>query len=217
MTNQQNNSFNDQEYYITPSLLNSWGYIWECEKFVRESQNDNISFEDKVAVVKEKAFNDFLNVLKKVKTEPNEYMLRGIEFEEECYKGNQEQISPIIENGVFQIVGTKKINVNGFKILMYGKLDVLKGGVIYDIKRVSQYTIQKYFNSYQHGFYLDLFSNAKRFKYLAYDDKDKLHQENYFRDEYTPTIDVISNFLKWLEEHELLDVYKEYWKSKGEN
>lgn len=215
MIEQQINSSND-EYLITPSLLNSWGYIWECEKYVRESQNDTISYEDKISEAKKKAFDDFLTSLNRIKNEPNEYMLRGIEFEDECYKGNT-PISPIIENGLFQVVGTKKVVVNGIKFLMYGRLDVLKGEIIYDIKRVSRYSLQKYIGSYQHGFYLDLFPRAKAFKYLAFDDSEKLHIETYYRDEYQPTIDVISNFVNWLIENNLLDLYKEKWKSKGED
>ena len=46
-------NLSNEEYYVTPSLLNSWGYIWECEKNVRESQNDEISLEDKISLAKE--------------------------------------------------------------------------------------------------------------------------------------------------------------------
>lgn len=214
MIEQQINSSNE-EYLITPSLLNSWGYIWECEKYVREAQSDEISLEDKIALAKENATKEFINTLLRIKSEPNESMLKGIEFEEECYKGNT-CISPIIKDGCFQIVGMKRVKVNDINFLMYGKLDVLKGGVVYDIKRVRQYACQKYFSSYQHGFYLDLFERAYKFQYLAFDDKEKLHIENYYRDEYEPTINVISRFMNWLNENGLMNIYKEYWKSKGD-
>ena len=142
-------------------------------------------------------------------------MLKGIQFEKDCYEGKN-CISKIIAGGIYQMVGKKKVKVNGMNILMYGILDVLKGGTIYDIKRVSRYSIQKYLHSYQHGFYLDLFERANVFKYLAYDDNETLHIETYYRGQYQPTIEVISNFLNWLKDNNLLDLYKLNWKSKGE-
>lgn len=215
MIDNQINLSNNEEYLVTPSLLNSWGNIWECQKYVREAQNDEISLEDKIEIARNKAVEEFITTLKRIKTEPTEAMIKGIQFEDECYEGKT-CISPIIENGCYQIVGTKRVKVNGMNFLMYGRLDVLKGGVIYDIKRTRQYSIQKYLSSYQHGFYLDLFERAYKFQYLAYDDKDKLHYENYYRDEYEPTINVISRFINWLKDNDLLDLYKENWKSKGE-
>lgn len=198
---------------ITPSLLNSWGYIWECAKGVREAQNDTICLEDKILEKQEQAFQDFLRTLKRIPSEPNIYMQRGIEFEEECYKGNT-PISNIIENGAYQIVGKKNVEVDGYKILLYGRLDVLKGGTIYDIKRVSKYETQKYINSYQHGFYLTLFENAKDFKYLAFDDSGRLHIETYYKDQVKDTLQIVSDFIKWLKKNNLFDILKDKWGSK---
>lgn len=209
------NDLSNKTYLITPSLLNSWGYyMWECEKNVREFESDEKCLEDKIEEARAKAKEDFLNALNRIKTEPNEYMLRGIEFEEECYKGNT-PISPIIKDGLFQVVGMKKVVVEDMEFLMYGRLDVLKGGVIYDIKRVSSYHPQKYIGSFQHGFYMDLFPRAKKFKYLPFDDKEKLHEEVYYRGQYPQTTQVIAWFIKWLKENNLLELYKEKWVSKS--
>lgn len=98
---------------------------------------------------------------------------------------------------------------------MYGRLDVLKGGVIYDIKRVCNYQTQKYKNSYQHKFYMELFPSAKKFVYLAYDGS-RLHTETYYPDECKPISEVISEFMTWLKDHDLLQIYFENWKSKGD-
>ena len=95
------------------------------------------------------ARKSFIDTLNRIPSEPNEYMKQGIEYEEECYKGNTE-ISPIIENGAFQIVGTKEVEVAGIKFLMYGRLDVLKAGIIYDIKRVQRWNLGKYKYSHQY-------------------------------------------------------------------
>ena len=204
---------NRERYLITPSLLNSWGYIWNCEDNVRESEKDAISFEDKVLDARQKAFEDFLKTLNRITSEPNEYMQAGIDFEEECYKGNT-CVSPIIENGAFQISGSKDVRVNGLNILMYGRLDVLKGGIIYDIKRIWKYSLPKYSKSYQHQFYLELFPKAYKFEYLAFDGT-KLHREVYFPSDNTQEIEcVISQFLEWLKENDLYKIYLEKWRCK---
>lgn len=201
----------NERYLITPSLLNSWGWIWNCEDTVQSTDNDLISLEDKVELVRKKAFEDFVKALNRIPSEPNEYMKAGIEFEEECYKGNT-CISPIIEGGAYQIVGKKDTEVNGMKFLMYGRLDVLKGGIIFDIKRIWRYNLPKYAKSYQHPFYFELFPNAYKFEYLAFDG-NKLHREVYFPSKNEREIeDVISNFIQWLKENDLFEIYKEKWR-----
>lgn len=200
-------------YLITPSLLNAWGWIWNCEDSVTESEKDEISLEDKKYNARLQAIEDFKKTLARIPSEPNKYMLEGIEFEEECYKGNT-CVSPIIEDGAYQIVGKKYITVNGIKFLMYGRLDVLKGGIIYDIKRVWKYSLPKYAKSYQHQFYFELFPNAYKFEYLIYDGK-ALHREVYFPNDDTNYISsVIKNFLNWLKVNGMLKLYLEKWKGR---
>lgn len=211
MTRQAMNS-SSECYLITPSLLNSWANIWNCVDYVRESEKDEISLEDKQSLAREKAFAEFLDTLGRIPSEPNAYMKKGIEFEEECYKGNT-VISPIIENGAYQIAGKKVIEVIGLKILLYGRLDVLKGGTIYDIKRVVRYAPQKYQKSYQHPVYLELFPDARQFVYLVYDDDERLHTETYYRDECVNVEGVIADFIRWLKENDLFDVFISKWKS----
>lgn len=204
---------NDNEtYVITPSLLNAWLWIYECVNNVRESEKDEISLDDKKAIAQDTAKESFINYLERIPGEPNKYMQLGIDFEEECYQGKT-CISPIIKNGSFQVVGTKNIRIKNINFLMYGRLDVLKGGIIYDIKRVGYYKPNKYKWSAQHRFYLDLFKNAKYFEYLIYDG-DKLHTEVYYRENCTPTEEVIENFVNYLEENNLLEIFKDKWKAR---
>ena len=202
-----------ETFLITPSLLNSWGNIWNCVDYVRESAKDEISIEDKQSLAMEKAFKEFLDTLSQLPMEPNIYMQKGIDFEEECYKGNT-VISPIIEDGAYQVVGKKTMEIDGLNILLYGRLDVLKGGTIYDIKRVTRYAPQKYLKSFQHSTYLELFPSAKKFTYLVYDDTEKLHEETYYRDECVNIKVVIADFINWLKENDLFDNFISKWKSK---
>ena len=200
---------------VTPSLLNSWLYIWLSRDNVKESANDAICLEDKQDLEMQKAYDEFLGTLRREQTPPNENMLRGIQYEEDCYKGLTDA-SPIIKGGAFQIVGKKYVVVDNVPFLMYGRLDVLKNGIIYDIKRVTRYATQKYLHSAQHGFYLDLFQDASQFTYLAFDG-NKLHQETYYRGQYKPTEAILSDFIQWLRENNLWDVYASLWASKKGN
>ena len=200
---------------VTPSLLNSWLYIWLSRDNVKESANDAICLEDKQDLAMQKAYDEFLGTLQREQTPPNENMLRGIQYEDDCYKGLTDA-SPIIKGGAFQIVGKKNVVVDNVPFLMYGRLDVLKNGIIYDIKRVTKYATQKYLHSAQHGFYLDLFQDASQFTYLAFDG-NKLHQETYYRGQYKPTEAILSDFIQWLKENNLWDVYASLWAYKKGN
>lgn len=201
-------------YLITPSLLNSWAYMWLCIANVKEAENDTISLEDKQLDAIEKAKEDFINTLNRVPSEPNFFMKQGIEFEDACYRG-ETCVSPIIEGGAYQIVGKKIKKIGDYNFLLYGRLDVLKGGTIYDIKRVMKYAPQKYLKSYQHPFYFELFHRAKDFKYLVYDGKD-LHIETYYRDQCVNIDDIILMFIQYLKDNNYLSIYLEKWKAKGE-
>lgn len=212
MTKQQTISSNNNSYLITPSLLNAWAFIEQSVEYVRESENDIISYEDKCEEMREKAFNDFLKVLNREQVEQNEAMKLGIEFEDETYKGNT-CFSDIVKGGAWQVVGKKYETIGELDFLLYGRLDVLKAGKIYDIKRVSSWKLGKYAKSYQHAFYLHLFSDCNEFEYLIFDGK-KGHIEHYYRDECEDIRSVISDFVGWLKNNNLLDLYKEKWRTK---
>lgn len=197
---------------ITPSLLNSWGYIYYCGEYVFESENDNICLEDKITLKQEQAYQDFLKVLNREKTETTPAMQRGIDFENDCYTNKNNVCYDIVHNGAFQLVGKKEVNIDNLDFLMYGRLDVLKGGVIYDIKRVSKYNVKKYSHSYQHRFYLDLFDSAYKFTYLIYDGV-KLHMEDYYREQCEDTKEVIKQFIKFLKSKDLFNLYVNKWRS----
>ncbi len=189
-------SNNKSKVYITQTLLNSWQYVLSSDA-------------DKV----QDAYNDFINTLNKIHTPPNFFMERGIQFEQDCVDGKVEVISDLIKGGVFQATGTKVIEVDNVEILLYGKLDCLKAGIIYDIKRVSKYETPKYFNSYQHHLYMELIPEAIAFTYLI-NDGEQTYIETYRRDEVKPMAPVIHHFFNWLKERNLFGVFQEKWKSK---
>lgn len=184
-------------YKITATLLNSWNYIFQAKP---EYQQD--------------AYDSFVKYLNRVKEPPNFFMKRGLEFEEDCYNGQVPIISEIVRDGAFQVYAEKDINVDGYAIRLLGYLDVLKEGIIYDIKRVNQYDLQKYFGSYQHHMYFELVPEATDFVYLigAGSKTINVYTEEYTREERIDIAQVIRKFFQYLDENDLTQVYIENWK-----
>lgn len=204
-------------YLITPSLLNSWIYISHAGDAVREAEADEVSLEDKKAMAEARAEEEFLRTLKREKTPTTEVQQRGIDYEADTYKGLTDA-SPYVLGGQFQVSGSKELDCNGTRVLLYGRLDCLNGGMIYDIKRVSRYSPGKYAWSAQHLAYLTLFPQAQGFAYLIYDG-NKLHAEAYWQEgektlaEMTATI---NSFLHYLDMKGLMGIFEENWKAKEE-
>lgn len=199
------------KYLMTQSLLSSYLYQFSCI--------DDYS---------EEAHQSFLDTLNRIYNPPNEAMQRGIEFEKLVYKctdmsniddiSTDEVMSAIriadyIDGGRFQYVASKTINISGLDLVLYGRLDALKAGVIYDIKYTSKYNVGKFINSPQHPMYLELIPEAKEFIYLVSNGKS-VWTEKYTRDE-TPSIyPIIQSFLQYLENMDLMQIYINKWKSR---
>ena len=199
------------KYLMTQSLLSSYLYQFNCI--------DDYS---------EEAHQSFLDTLNRIYNPPNEAMQRGIEFEKLVYKctdmsniddiSTDEVMSAIriadyIDGGRFQYVASKTINISGLDLVLYGRLDALKAGVIYDIKYTSKYNVGKFINSPQHPMYLELIPEAKEFIYLVSNGKS-VWTEKYTRDE-TPSIyPIIQSFLQYLENMDLMQIYINKWKSR---
>ena len=206
---------------ITATLLNSWQYIWDCKNYVYEGENDEICYEEKLKEAQEKAKQDFINMLNRIPTPDNEFMKKGREFEDKVCSGNDSVFSPIVENGIFQLKITKNIDIDGVPVILYGVLDVLKKGKIYDIKRVQKYKYPKYKTSHQHTLYLFLVPEAIDFEYLICDDKvespiiekrkEAYHHEHYIRENCEDIISVLRNFINYLKANDLFEIWINKW------
>lgn len=184
------------KYLITTSLLNSWLYLYKQDTPDMES---------------------FLKTLSRIKEPPNEFMLKGIEFENSCYDLKVDFMNKYVKNSEIQMKGYKEIKVGDTNYLVYGICDLLKASVIYDIKRVIKYEAPKYQWSSQHIIYFYLFDNTETFKYLIVDDELNLHIESYFRSDFNieeRLKTLIRDFISFLKSKNLLNLYKEKWQTK---
>lgn len=198
-----------ERYLITKSLVSSWAYA--------------------VQAGTDEAFDKFMRVLRREPSESTEAMAAGLAFEALCYRvamgqagkpdpnlvEGAKEIASVISGGAYQIRASREIEVDRTTYLVYGILDVLKAGTIYDIKFATKPLWKrdiygKYLESPQHPFYLHIVPEAQEFTYLLSDGKD-VYKETYRREECPTAEEVIREFVTAMERSGLLDEYKKHW------
>lgn len=176
--------------------------------------------------IKNGTLEDFIKVLNKEEFEPSESILKGFEFEKYMQENYKETL-----NGSYQVKVSKEYG----DYLLYGIIDCLKGGIIYDYKYTKNYDVGKFFNNHQTLMYLEMVPEAKKMVYLItnkfevedYADIDymntakieytvgDLFREEYTKDMFPETIDsILHKFENWLKQYNLFDIYAEKWKCK---
>ena len=197
---------------ITQTLLSAWEYTYACREECHEE-----------------AYHDFLNALNLVPKEKTESMMNGLLFEDEVYKeasGIERYEHPtwelgimktasIIRGGQFQVKADRNITVAGHEFKIIGILDVLKAGTIYDIKFLnkgfhSADVVNKYLHSPQHPAYFYLVPEAYQFKYIVCDGTD-IYTEPYTRKNTRHIGEIIEEFVSFLKDSDLWEIYQEKW------
>lgn len=201
-------------YLITHSLLSSWMYAIKDDPYAD-------------ATTERDPYAEFLNALNRLPSPPNEAMQNGIDFEdlvtvtanhgsipygygEEKWYDAAAKVANIVRGGQFQFKARKVVDVAGMEFVLFGKLDVLKAGSIYDIKFSKSYDRGKFFGSTQHPMYLELVPEAQDFTYLVSNGVD-VWTESYTRDETRSIFPVIADFADWLRSQGLFQIYVEKW------
>lgn len=177
--------------------------------------------------IKNGTLEDFIKVLNKEEFEPSESILKGFEFEKYMQENFEETL-----NGAYQV----KVSKEHGDYLLYGIIDCLKGGIIYDYKYTQNYEVGKFFNNHQTLMYLEMVPEASKMVYLITNKFDKteypdmnfkdiknveyevgeIFREEYTKDMFPETIDSILNkFETWLKQMDLWDTYIEKWKCKN--
>lgn len=198
-------------YLITQSLVSSWNYLMTC----RDECKDD-------------ALTDFLNTLNRVPKETTPEMQNGIDFENAVYataaglapsrpaweKGIR-AVAEIIKDAPVQVKAQRELSVHGMDLLVFGIMDALKAGVIYDVKFLNKgfgsvELAGKYLDSPQHPAYFYIEPDAYEFQYLVSDGQD-LYVEKYTPSITRPFPEISEEFLAYLDAMNLLDTYKEKW------
>lgn len=201
--------YKNDRLLITQSLLSSWLYL-------HKGQDSD----------PKKQFDDFLKVLNRKPTKKNQAMQNGILFEDMvtdyCHGKNVspghewadgvQGVGKIVKGSQFQVVAIKETEIGGIPFLLYGRLDALHNGTIYDIKFSKSYESGKYLDSPQHPMYMACIPNARRFQYVIYTGKD-VCTETYYREQIQDIEVLISWFIQFLKDTDLYAVYADKWRA----
>lgn len=195
-------------FLITQSLLGSWLYQYNAYDI-------------------EQAHKDFLSTLNREQRKPTKAILDGIQFENmvtaycEGAEPNKEhkwfhsikECGDVLKGAQFQVPVYKDKIIDGIPFLLYGRIDALKAGIIYDLKFSHSYEPGKYLASPQHPMYFECCPEAVKFIYII-SNGSEMYQESYSRTD-SPTIDsTIMEFIHYLEFTGLDKIYVEKWKAK---
>lgn len=200
-------------YMITQSLIGSWFY----------AMNEN-PYAD--ATTEDTSWADFMRTLRREPSIPTEAMQNGIDFENlvtdilndrantsDKWYAAAAKIAQIIKGARLQVPAKRFVTIRGMEIMLYGRLDALKAGVVYDIKFTKHYEAGKYFDSPQHPMYLDIVPEADAFTYLA-SDGSNVWPETYRRDETSDIVPIVEWLFSWFDTNGLMDTYKKLWVAK---
>ena len=204
-------------YLLTQTLIGSWLYQFNCG----EEQE-------------EEARADFLRTLRKEQKETTEAMQNGIDFENEVYKvvhkiprsphdkweSGIQAVATVLRGAQTQVRASRGLELDGDEFLVYGVLDAIRAGVIFDVKFTNHkfgesnfYLDGKYLDSPQHPAYFWIVPEAYEFRYLVSDGSD-LYVETYRPEDCRPFGKIAAEFLESLRADGLYNIYTEFWKAR---
>ena len=222
---------------ITKTLLDSWAYTFDCyEGGEEDAMNDFLKtlnrepIEENEAIANGKAFEnlvwdiaegrftpEFVPQGEGVNPKTGEVM--GYDRYPKWYNGAK-KIADIVQGGQWQVHVDTDLQIGNRTFWLHGFCDVVKAGVIYDIKFKNKgLGAADIYGSYrthsQHSAYLRCLPEAYEFVYLVSDGED-LYTEAYNRQTSRPIEEIIQDFMNWLESKpELLKIYEEKWVVDG--
>jgi len=177
----------------------------------------------------EDSAEQFINTLKRIPIKDNYAIKRGNAFEDAVTKFKSEPFYNIVIECDKQVQIKKDIQLpdEAFDVRLVGAIDFITKDrkIIYDAKRVSEWTDEKYDESVQHDFYLWAVPESEQFFYLV-GSGPKWVSDEYFQVEYAkPTSEELSNrctnvivsFLKYLKDNNLMNIYKENYGTKSKS
>lgn len=221
---------------ITKTLIESWAYTFDCaEDYAEDAMDDFLATlkreprEPNEAMIAGTNFENLCYRIAAGEKVVEDVLLQGVNpvsgeaYESRKFPENYDgakKVAEIIKGGQIQVPVSCDLTLAGQDFWLYGICDVVKAGVIYDVKfrttsLGSNDVYGKYLHCSQHPLYLKALPEASRFDYLVSDGKE-LYVESYTREESEPIEDHILNFWAWLHtKPELMEIYKEKWAVDG--
>lgn len=218
-------------YLITQSLLSSYAYQFDCReecaeearesflatlrrepKETTEAMQNGIDFENLVYSIAHGNFRPIWHPSTEVNSVSGEVFER---YEYPKWYTGAKKVAERISGAHIQVKLKREIEVDGMNFLVYGILDGLKAGVIYDVKFKNKSfgsvdVYGDYVDSPQHPAYFYLCPEAYEFNYLVSDGED-LYIETYRPEETKHIGTLIHDFLQGIKSGGDLETYKEHW------
>lgn len=223
-------------YLLTQSLIGSWLYAMssreECQeeayadflntlnripKETTPEMQNGIEFENLVYSIANGTFQP-----QKVPTgETARAMGDTVIFEKteypKWYEGAN-AVATLIKGAPVQVKAQRELTIGSMELLVYGIMDALKAGIIYDVKFSnkgfgSAELAGKYFDSPQHPAYFFIEPEAREFVYVVSDGTD-IYTEHYTPKTSRAFPQIAQEFLAFLDAAKLTDVYREKWETK---
>lgn len=221
-------------YLVTQSLLSAWNYMFDCfegyedearEEFMHalrrekgeqsEAMLKGIAFENLCYSIVDGTFrpgSELSGPCNPNSGELMEYQVYPFGYQGAC------KVAEFIKGAPVQVKAQREITVDGIDFLVYGILDALKAGTIYDVKFKNKSfgsldLAGDYLNSPQHPAYFYIVPEASEFKYLVSDGFD-IYIETYRREDTAFIGDIIREFIESVTSMGLLELYKEKWQAK---
>ena len=223
-----------ERYLMTQSLLSSWLYTFNApDDYEEEAFNDFLSTLKREPHETTEAMQngiDFENLVTAILNGTptakqrdkvwgkDEFKEKIVPVAEHKWYAGASKVADVLKGAQLQVKAMRNTFILGNNLLLYGILDGLKAGVIYDIKFLNKgmggaELAGKYLESPQHPMYFEIVPAAYEFQYLVSDGTD-LYIETYSRED-TPPIDAeIENFFCWLDAAGYMPIYKEKWVAK---
>ena len=222
-----------ERYLITQSLLSSYAYQFECREGCAEDARESFlktlrreKDEPTEAMQNGIEFENLVYSIAQGKFRPTWHPSTGINpvsgevfesYEYPKWYAGAKKVADIIGGAQIQVKLKREIEVEGMNFLVYGILDGLKAGVIYDVKfkndsfdKDKVHVYGNYFKSPQHPAYFYLCPEAYEFNYLV-SDGDDLYIETYRPEETKHIGTLIHDFLQGIKASGDFDTYKEHW------
>lgn len=146
---------------------------------------------------------DIMPLLRRDDQEQSEWILKGIEFENNIMSGQIEELQDLITGGLYQQCLYKECN--GY--LLFGYADLIKKFTIYDFKFVKNYEIGKYREAVQHLLYMYC-ADMDNFKYIIGTKDGSIYEEEYKRND-LELFKIVNQFDFWLDKTNNRQLYEQ--------
>lgn len=193
-------------YLITASLLNSWQWYLQNEspdaerEWLQTLNREQIPDNDKL--LNGRAFECRVRLVNEPKgdwlTDGDREDLEKTQKKEDNaeYMDTVREVAGYTQGGLWQMPVNMPCTINGTGFLLYGRLDVMKLGIL-DVKFSGTYEHNKYLDNPQLRMYMTIVQHAPWMQFIVSDGK-RVYQDYFERQDVEPVFPLVADFWNWV-------------------